>query len=309
MENVGVIIGRLQVENLHPGHKFLIDTAAQNHPRVLILLGNSPIRGTRYNPLDYETRCRMIREAYPDVTILPIVDKNTDVAWSNQVDAVIKTIFPMAKATIYGGRGSFIPHYKPYGQFDVIELDSGIEYQSGTQQRKHIGKAPRSSADFRAGQIYALENYFPYKKICVDIAVLKGKQILLGRKPCNDQWQLPGGMVDPQDMSLEAAARREFREEAGGVDISDPEYVRSFHVDDWRFKKVEETQLLTSLFVCKYVSGHFEAGDDLEEVQLFDFNDDRKEFWKLRVIPEHQSFYEPLVKYISQQGKEYLNEL
>ena len=60
-------------------------------------------------------------------------------------------------------------------------------------------------------------------------------------------------------------ARREVREEAH-VDITDPIYVASFRVDDWRYRG-ETDQIKTLLFGCKHVSGVPRADDDVEEVR------------------------------------------
>ena len=43
---VGVIIGRFQVNKLHPGHRSLINYALDNHKKVIILLGVSRIQNT-----------------------------------------------------------------------------------------------------------------------------------------------------------------------------------------------------------------------------------------------------------------------
>ena len=166
--NVGVVIGRFQVESLHNGHRFLIDNALKNHRKVVVFVGVSPISLTRYDPLDYPTRERMIRQEFPDVIILPLHDRNSDEVWSKQVDDMIKTVVPnVSSAVLYGGRDSFIPHYK--GQYSTLQVESEIAYQSGTEQRKEIGKVIRSSHDFRAGIIYATQNTFPGAKMAVDI--------------------------------------------------------------------------------------------------------------------------------------------
>jgi bifunctional NMN adenylyltransferase/nudix hydrolase len=44
-----------------------------------------------------------------------------------------------------------------------------------------------------------------------------------------------GGFVDRDDKSYEMAARREFREETGGCNLSSLEIYRITKIDDWRY--------------------------------------------------------------------------
>jgi bifunctional NMN adenylyltransferase/nudix hydrolase len=291
--NVGVVIGRFQVESLHNGHRFLIDNALKNHRKVVVFVGVSPISLTRYDPLDYPTRERMIRQEFPDVIILPLHDRNSDEVWSKQVDDMIKTVVPnVSSAVLYGGRDSFIPHYK--GQYSTQEIESEIAYQSGTEQRKEIGKVIRSSHDFRAGIIYATQNTFPGAKMAVDIALVKTAEhkIVLGRKPHESLWRLPGVFVDPTDTSLEFAACRELMEETSiSNDISNMKYARSFLIDDWRFRQVEEAKIVSALFVSEYTWGALKAGDDLEVVEWKDLDINQS-----LITPSHRQLLAAIVK-------------
>ena len=62
MISLGVIVGRFQVPELHEGHHKLIAHVLSQHPQILILLGVTPVLGSKRNPLDYITRERMIHE-------------------------------------------------------------------------------------------------------------------------------------------------------------------------------------------------------------------------------------------------------
>lgn len=274
---VGVVIGRFQVESLHEGHRYLINEAFRNHKKVIIFVGISPIQGTKHDPLDFPTRRRMLSAAYPDAEILPQYDHLSDKAWSDNLDTQIKGIVPnLTGAKLYGGRDSFQKHYR--GQYTAVNIDSGIEFRSGSKQREDIGKVVRSSEDFRAGIIYSTQNSWPYTQMCVDIAVVKKHKksvepfILLGRKDCEDKWRLPGGKVE-KGQTLEYAAARELLEETGLISDVPMSYVGSFPVGDWRFKNAGEIGVLTALFIVEYTIGAPQAFDDLAEVKWVKLSD------------------------------------
>jgi len=284
---VGVVIGRWQVETLHEGHRFLINEAFRHHKKVIIFIGCAPIQGTKHNPLDYPTRERLLRSEYPDATILPLYDHLSNEEWSKQLDSQIRGIYPnVTNAKLYGGRSSFQEHY--CGTFEPVNINSDIEYKSGTKQREDIGKVVRGSADFRAGIVYSTQNSWPYVKMCVDIAYVKtlgeidgsggsignkvlGKLrdplILLGRKETENKWRVPGGMVEKGE-SLEFAACKELGEETDMfVEMSKLKYIGSYPVGDWRFKNAGEIGLLTALFLVEHQFGAPVAKDDLVEVK------------------------------------------
>ncbi len=293
---VGVVIGRFQVETLHEGHRYLINEAFRHHKRVLIFVGCAPILGTKYDPLDFPTRERMLRSAYPDAIILPQHDHLSDEVWSQNLDKQIRGVVRNAtEVKLYGGRNSFQKHYK--GDFTVVDVESGIEFKSGTTQREDIGKVVRGTSDFRAGVIYSTQNSWPYVKICVDIAVIKktlthknppnckgfdeySHEVLLGRKSSENKWRLPGGAVDKGE-TLEKAARRELFEETGVIDEHQSlKFIGSFPVGDWRYKNAGEIGLLTSLFTVDFAWGAPMAGDDLVEVKWCPISKAEKEVVK-----------------------------
>ena len=74
--DVGVIVGRFQVPSLHEAHRELIQSVVNKHPRTIIFLGVSPVPTSRNNPLDFETRRRMIQDEFPEVEILYIKDSS-----------------------------------------------------------------------------------------------------------------------------------------------------------------------------------------------------------------------------------------
>jgi bifunctional NMN adenylyltransferase/nudix hydrolase len=116
----GVIVGRFQVHELHEAHRELIRLVRTLHDRVIILLGCSPAGLTKCNPLSFEVRKRMLEaefrkytsEVTSDVTILPLIDRRDDEVWSRSLDEEVSKVVNNGTVTLYGGRDSFVPHYK-----------------------------------------------------------------------------------------------------------------------------------------------------------------------------------------------------
>lgn len=268
--SLGVIVGRFQVNDPTAGHVELISKIREKCGKVCILVGCSPLRLSRYDPLDYPSRERMLRTHFPDATIHALPDQSTDEQWSRGLDDTIRTLFPTeTNVTLFGSRDSFIPHY--LGKFKTEEIPETTVI-SATTIRESLADRVVDTPDFRHGVIYCAANRFPISYQTVDIAVVrqatdKTWSILMGRKE-NDpvgEWRLPGGFVDPKDECLEITAAREAREELGDVEISTPKYIGSYRITDWRFKR--EDRVMTALLVSEFLYGREKAGDDLDEVR------------------------------------------
>jgi bifunctional NMN adenylyltransferase/nudix hydrolase len=276
MENnypIGALCGRFQVHELHEAHRYIIDQVVDNHKKVILFLGVTKTAGTKKNPLDFETRKRMIQKHYPDITIISLPDFGDDKRWSQEMDKRIREIYPVGDVLMYGGRDSFIPYYKNGGgQFNCKELEQHT-FVSGTEVRKIVSEQVKESSDFRAGVIYQSYNQFPKVHPCVDIVPFNedGTKILLARKPNEDGWRFIGGFAHPNDQSYEMTGRRKLREEAGLIEIGDIRYVTSLKVDDWRYHS-EEDKILTILFKCKYVFGRIEPSQEISELKWFDIS-------------------------------------
>lgn len=261
--DVGVIVGRFQVSELHRGHCDLIDSVIEKHKKVIILLGVSPLANSMTNPLDFEARKQMILSQYPSVNVLYVKDQGTDEVWSKSVDATINDLRgPTQTVLLYGSRDSFIGAYS--GMFDTFSLPRSRSL-SGTQVREEIGRESRDSADWRAGVIWASRNRFPVSYVCVDIAIFNRdfSQILLGRKQNEKTWRLPGGFTDPGSVSIEDDAVREAMEETH-CKVNGISYIGSFKVEDWRYRN-EPDGLKTALFYG-WTDDLGMADDDLAEV-------------------------------------------
>jgi bifunctional NMN adenylyltransferase/nudix hydrolase len=271
--DIGVIIGRFQINRLHDAHRALIDSVLEKHSKVILFLGVAKSLGTRKNPLDFASRKVMIDEEYSDKlsVILPLMDMKDDLLWSKQVDEKIREAFSMGSVILYGSRDSFIPHY--HGKFNTCELEAAHKV-SATEVRDEVSKKVVRSEHFRAGVIYSAYNTFPHVFPTVDVAIVKEEtgEVLLGRKPYEEKFRFIGGFTDVEDENYETAARREVHEETG-VDVGNPQYLGSARVDDWRYRSNKDRGIITLFFKAPYVYGNPKAQDDIVEVRWFQISD------------------------------------
>ncbi len=263
METVGVVIGRFQVPVLHEGHRYLIDEASDVGKReIVVFIGVHPIPNSLEHPLDFRMRADMILSKYPKAIVLPLFDSPSDDKWSEQIDQTLRQVLPYRKFMLYGGRDSFIPHYK--GVYPTVELEK-FQGDSGTEIRNSITTV--NSEDFRKGLIYAAKTRWPEIKPTVDIAIYDKKQdlVLLGQKKSNEgYWRFPGGFIGEGE-NAEFSACRELKEETSLIiDTSKLEYISSHPVTDWR--NTSNSSILTFFFAADYYSdnSYIEAKDDMD---------------------------------------------
>ena len=263
-QEIGVIVGRFQVPELHAGHVELIQRVVDNHKRVAIFLGVTPVLVTKKNPLDFITRKEMILKVFPNITILALPDKPNDSDWSLELDKRIREIFPIGEALLYGGRDSFEGVYT--GSFETTEIEQIANF-SGTEMRKEVSLETKASPDFRAGVIFAAYNQYPKVFPTVDVAIMRGDEVLLGRKSHQTLFRFIGGFVDPTDDNFEQASQREAQEETG-VEVDNLQYIGTARIDDWRYRH-EVDKIITTLFTADYVAGNATAQDDIAEIKWF----------------------------------------
>jgi bifunctional NMN adenylyltransferase/nudix hydrolase len=291
-EDVGVIVGRFQVPELHDAHLELIQTVCDRHGKVIIFLGLSPLMVTRENPLDFEARKQMILARFPNVNVLYIKDQPDDEGWSLNLDKQIEDVItPSQSVRLYGGRDSFISHYS--GRHPTEELESSV-YVSGSEIRKEVSRTSvRGTPDFRAGVVWSAFSQFPQCFPTVDVAILNGgkTKILLGRKPNEKKFRLIGGFADPGSPSYEADARREVMEEAN-IEVTDPVYIGSFLIDDWRYRNEPDRAIKTLLFEAFHMYGHPKAADDIAEVRWFELEPRLKD----QVVENHKILLEQVLE-------------
>ena len=106
--DVGLIVGRFQT--LHKGHEKLIETGLMLCDRLLILIGSSQEYGTERNPLNINTRTKMLRMIYgdnPNIMIygLPDLTNENDIRpeWGRYLlDNADRYIYKNPEIMIYG---------------------------------------------------------------------------------------------------------------------------------------------------------------------------------------------------------------
>ena len=286
--DVGVIVGRFHVHDLHQAHIELIQTVTNEHPKVILFLGLSPCKVTVRNPLDFESRKQMILEKFPDITVQYIKDiPGDDEVWSKKLDEQISDLVgPKTTVTLYGSRDSFIPHYK--GRYKTQELEQ-TRYVSGTELRREISAKVKKSPDFRAGVIWAVNNQYDKVYPTVDAVIFSsnGTRLLLAKKPHETKLRFVGGFAERKG-SYEDDVKREVAEETG-LEVSEPEYLGSFTVDDPRYRS-ENDKIKTAVFVVKHVFGAPKANDDIAELYWVDLEKFRCDM----LVKEHYPIFDLL---------------
>jgi bifunctional NMN adenylyltransferase/nudix hydrolase len=272
----GVIVGRFQVNDLHDGHMELFRQVRSRHNGVIVFVGVHPAGISVNHPLDFPVRKAMIQAKFPEFTVLPLKDTRTDELWSTALDAAIDSVITgTAAVTLYGGRDSFVPHYK--GHYTPVELALPIETQkvSGTDIRNEFANKVIESPDFRAGMIYASAHQYPVVYPTVDVAIFSTDytELCLGRKPTDpkNKWRFIGGFAEKTRPTYEADARTEALEEAS-ADTGVMEYIGSANIPDWRMAGLPDKGIKTTFFATTVMSMMIKAGDDIEEVKWFKVN-------------------------------------
>ena len=311
--DVGVIVGRFQVNELHPGHVELLDWVTQQHKKVIVALGISPAKGSRNDPLDFEARSMLLREKYPNLIIFGIQDSRSDDHWSMDLDNGIRPLLtPGQTAVLYGSRSSFIRHYN--GKFPTQELVGDGEFWTGTEVRDRIRQQVLPGPEFRAGVIWAALNSYPRVFPTVDIAIVKtvtddqnnitGHLVLMVKRSPKvdpiDKWRFIGGFSDPNTSPFEDDAIREIYEETG-MEVGRPLiYLGSAAIEDWRYRGSKD-QIKTLLFKAHYVFGALpKLQDDLEggDAQWLD----PLKITTTDIVPEHIPLLKLLCDDLSEKG-------
>ncbi len=114
------------------------------------------------------------------------------------------------------------------------------------------------------------------------------------KKPGEDAWRFVGGFADVKSANYEQDCRREVAEEVH-VEISDPQYIGNFRIDDWRFKN-EVDKIQTTFFYAKHVFGAHRPDDDVEFSKWFEIADLRNK--PNLVVEEHQILLDAFIRFL-----------
>lgn len=305
LPDVGVLVGRFQVPSLHDGHHDVLEFVADRHDKVILFLGiNGSGQSTRMNPLDFQAREQMIRDFYPEFTILYIEDQASDKYWSQFLDRQIAAQTSASQTVmLYGSRDSFLSHYK--GKHPTTELEAEQKI-SGTEIRNEVKRnRPKNSQEWREGVVAGAFAKFPVNYVTVDIGIFNENEteILLGQKEFETKWRLPGGFTEATSGSLEEDARREVMQETN-LSVTDPVYVGSYRINDWRYRS-EVDKVMTTLFRCRVQFGKAEGGDDLPRVKWFKLAELDLE---RDVMPSHHHLVQALTKILTAEEKQAFDE-
>jgi bifunctional NMN adenylyltransferase/nudix hydrolase len=299
----GIIVGRFQVNDLHPGHMELFREVRGRHMRVIVFVGVSPTDMSRSNPLDFETRKKMIQAKFPEFTVLPMPDFESDELWSETLDKRIHDVVSWGDVTLYGGRDSFVPHYT--GGFKPVELC--LHYSlSGSEVREALTNTVMESSDFRAGIIYAANNLRPRVVTCVDIIIARDvvtehhlpleTKFLLAQKLGETGWRFVGGHAEAVSPNFESDAKREAYEETG-CDVNSIEYIGSSVIDDWRWRK-DPDKIKTLVFLGWTSSALAKAADDVESVKWFTYENLTEDL----IVPSHRPIFTLLTTHMEKKN-------
>ncbi len=288
---VGVAVMRVQVPDLHAGHRYVIDHMSRVHSRSLIVLGYHGGMPTDRDPLTVEERTEMIRESYkdPNLKIVSLRDHPfSHDRWSVWLDELVKKEFgEECQANMYGGaHDSFLDTYT--GKFTKVPL-TRFDESSGTAQRAAIVRSAGMSA--RERMIHFQIHRYPIAYSAEDVAIVddQNERVLGIMKHWFDgRWSLPGGFLDPEkDIDDEAGARRERREELLGIKTTDVylQLGKRIRVDDPRYRGSKD-KIYTTLFANQYRSGTAVGGDDAKGARWFNRNELRSMFvpWHLPLV-------------------------
>jgi bifunctional NMN adenylyltransferase/nudix hydrolase len=270
-----------------------------------VFLGCTKVGPTRHDPLDFETRKKMVQAKFPEFTVLPLKDKKTDEMWSAELDERISDAVGEVPAdvTLYGSRDSFAPFY--HGKHAVKELEIEVPANlTATDIRMKLTNEVMESPDFRAGIIYAMSQLWPRTIPVVDVAVIhvtsngpfhfRDIHLLLGKKPDDANWRFPGGHALFATPSFEDDAKKEVFEETG-LDVCDLEYVGSRKVDSWRWKSEPSEGYKTVFYLAKSATMGGRGADDLAEVRWFDMRDLSEDV----IEKEHRPLFRMLVAHFN----------
>lgn len=306
---IGVIVGRFQIDRPHSGHSQIINEVLSKHCKVIMFLGVSPDTGNPNDPMDFHTRKLMIeefikdnhKEKFNDIIILPIKDMWNNLDWSMQLDELVDNSYPFKRGVLlYGGRDSFIKHYEGKFKTQEIKPDLMTAGISATSRRQQLPRQILANEDYRKGIISRSMNEWPRTDMCADLAVVNEDrtEVLMGRKFHEKEvWRFIGGHFDTKlDTDTEMTARREGSEELGGVEIITHGFIGNYVVPSWR-RRGSPNVIMTNFYEGTIQFGNPRPSDDIYEIMWWDINDLNSKF-EIKVNAEHKILWKAFYNYI-----------
>ncbi len=288
---IGAVIGRFQIDELHDGHKALLQYPIDKYDvdTLIVFIGVTGIGPTKNDPLEFQTRHQMVMQWFDEefdgagktLHIFPIVDlPNQDQMWAANVDRLISAIAGTGacsqSVTIFGGRDSALSTYvKAGGRYNTETIEQqDVGGLSATARREQIGKSysrltdeglswenERNSRYFRLGCIYTTQKLYDKCFPAVDVAVYQlvydhlsvctGFRLVLGTKNDGQGSRFPGGFVDPHYDESLESAAKREMQEELGLDVN-----------------VDKPVYVTS---CKINDGRYKSQRDKIMSSLFTF--------------------------------------
>lgn len=220
-EPIGFGAVRLQIDELHDGHKTLFRHMLRRHKVVAIIVGQTGNRvGSEENALTFEMVKVMIEQAFPKrkhrMVILPLEDNPiSHFHWAQDLDDLLRKTFPGRTFIGYGGRKSFLNEYVGVGEFDTERVPdvSGV---SGTERRAAI-KFPHTK-DARAALLWYHRNRPKLMFSTGDLAIYDKKKdriLLVGKKKWRGMLGFMGGHADKLDQGAQHHCTRTQRGNPG----------------------------------------------------------------------------------------------
>lgn len=303
MKNIhnGIIVARFQVPNLLDEHKKFLDyVLTQEHKNNIIILGVPATKATKSNPLDFDSRRKMIEETYPKLfKIAYVKDENDDKVWSENLDKVIDNFISTdsQNAVIYGSYDNTIKHY--CGKYNTEIYTSEI-IQSETNARFYAGSKVQNSSEWRAGAVWSAQQQYDKVYPTVDCVIFTDttfSKIWMAKKANESKLRFVGGFADPNDNSFEETAIREAREETNLTCVV-AGYIGSTKIDDWRYRN-EFDKIITNIFALVPIEKQKPmAMDDIKELHMVDLNKVDVDFVKNNIQPEHQNIMVKVLDFI-----------
>ena len=256
-DSVGVVVGRFQIDNLHPGHINLLNRVTNLHGRNTIVFVGRGSDPQKYQ-LDFETVKRMILSRFPAVTVASIYDRNNSELWSRDLDELIESFFPNKRAVLYGGRDSFLEEYK--GRFEKVTISAFGSFSSTDRRSEIVRAGSQDDALFRRGVIYGVASLpasmIPYFLLAVTRN--GSSEVVLVRETSSHNWGLPAERLDPEKDTDDRAALRRILIGRVAVDVSieDPLYITSAV---WRLREYRKSRnsAFATLFAAGLKQGEF----------------------------------------------------